>query len=133
MTSTTTPRHTWVPYVAAASGASLLVAATLDLATRGKLDSSAFVPVYLTGLVLAVAAAVGTGLRRTSTLSRVAVAGGLVLAVAAWILMVGDMLTPLVEVVSKAEYVNDNVPIALMGAVVLAAAYRGYGRDRERR
>lgn len=129
MTTTTAPRHTWVPYVAAASGASLLVVATLDMATRGRLASSTFVPVYLTGLALAVAAAVGTGLRRSSTLSRVGVAVGLVLGVAAWIMAVGDMLTPLTDLVSKSEYVGDDVPIALLGAGVLVAAYRAYGHD----
>jgi hypothetical protein len=129
----TAPRHTWVPYVAAASGAALVVSATLDLATRGELSSTAFVIPYLTGIALAIAAAIGTGLRRSSTPQRVGVAAALTLGVVAWIMAVGDALGPVVELVSKAEYVTENVPIAALGIVVLVAAYRGYGRDRTAR
>ena len=127
---TVRPRHTWVPYVASLAGAALLLKATLIIAGNPSSDADGiFAVLYLSGIALALAAAVGTGLRRRGVGARIGVAIGLSLLVVAWIMGLGDLLKPVIGVFSGAQRVKDEVPIGIAGVVLLALAYLGYSRD----
>lgn len=119
---TTVQRPSWVPYAAIAAGAGFLLMSALVFATEDEIGSSAAV-IYLASIVLALAAAVGHGIR-TGGGRGAMVAVGLCVAVIAWCMGVGDLLTPLFEQISKKEYVSDQGPIALLGLVLVAVGAR---------
>lgn len=115
----------WVPYASVAAGASLLISSAMAFATEGE-EPTVSVLLYFAGVALAVAAAIGFGLGRRSARAVVTVAAPLL--VVAWVMGIGDLLTPLIEVFSKKEYVGDEVPIDLLALVLLGAGARA-GRD----
>ncbi len=118
----TTTRYGWVPFVAIASGAGFLLMSALVFATKDDIDAPA-AAIYLASILLALAAAIGQGLR--SKQGRRALVGvGLCLAVVAWVMGVGDLLTPLFEQLSDKEYVSDQGPIALLGLVLVVLGAR---------
>lgn len=129
---TARPRHTWVPYIAGLAGAALLIKATLIIAGNPSSDADGiFAVLYLSGIALAVAAAIGTGLRRRGVGARIGVAIGLSVLVIAWIMGLGDLLKPVIGVFSDAQRVKDEVPIGIAGVVLLTLAYLGYSRDQK--
>lgn len=118
-----TERHAWVPYVTVAAGALLLLHAVLIFATADTASDSITVSLYLGGLLLALVAAVGTGLRQRKgrrLLVGVACAFGLV----AWAMAVGDFLTPVFEAVKDEAWAGDAGPIGVLGVVLLALGAR---------
>jgi len=129
---TVRPRHTWVPYIAGLAGAALLLKATLIIAGNPGNDAGGiFAVLYLSGLALVLAAAIGTGLRRRGVGARIGVAVGLSVLLIAWIIGLGDLLKPVIGVFSDAQRVKDEVPIGIAGVVLLALAYLGYSHDRD--
>ena len=119
--------HSWVPYVAVAAGAALLVKAVVIIGSGGEEPGVTGV-LYLGGLLLALAAAVGAGLRARR--GRRALTGvGLSLLVVAWVVALSDAVAPLFEVISDAPHVADEGPVGLLGAVLLAIG--AARRDRE--
>lgn len=125
-------RHTWVPYVAGLAGAAYLLKTTLAVAGDNGVDAGPiFGVLYLSGLVLGLAAAVGTGLRREGNVARVAVAIALCVLLVAWIVGLGDALKPVIGVFSDAQNVKDELPIGIAGGVLLVFAYLGYSRDQD--
>ena len=129
---TTRPRHTWMPYIAGLAGAALLLKATLIIAGNPSSDADGiFAVLYLSGIALALAAAIGTGLRRRGVGARIGVAIGLSVLVVAWIMGLGDLLKPVIGVISDAQRVKDEVPIGIAGVVLLVLAYLGYSRDQK--
>lgn len=127
--STDARRHPWVPWVAAVAGAAFLLKAVLIIASGDRIGDAPMAVLYLGGLFLGVVAAVGFGLRRERTAAKVAVAAGGVALLVMWIMGLGDLLTPLVALVSEAEHVQVEVPIGVAGAVLLAAGWLGFSRD----
>jgi len=125
-------RHTWVPYVAAAAGAALLLKAVLIIASGDSIPDAPMVVLYLGGVLLGVVAAVGGGLRRQRTGARVGVALGGVVLLVLWIVGLGDLLEPVISLVSDAEHVGDEVPVGVAGAVLLGLAWLGFSRDADR-
>lgn len=125
MTTTTsleTTQRGWVPYTAIASGAGFLLMSVLVFATEDDIGTPA-VALYLASIVLALAAAIGQGLQQPRG-RKTLVAVGLCLALVAWVMAVGDQLTPLFEQISDKPYVSDQGPIALLGLVLLALGAR---------
>lgn len=129
---TARPRHTWVPYVAGLAGAAYLLKSTLIIAGNPGSDADGiFAVLYLSGLALGLAAAVGTGLRRRGTGARIGVALGLAVLLIAWIIGLSDLLTPVIEVFSDSQRVKDELPIGIAGVVLLVLAYLGYSHDQD--
>lgn len=126
---TTAARHRWVPYVAAAAGAALLLKAVLIIGSSNAVADGPMAVLYLGGLLLAGVAAVGAGLRRERIAARVGVALAGVVLLAVWIMGLGDSLKPLIAAVSDAEHVQAEVPVALAGVALLALAWRGWSGD----
>jgi hypothetical protein len=124
-----TPRHTWVPWVAALAGAAFTLKVTLILASDNEMAEGPLAVLYLSGLLLGVVAAVGAGLRQHGALRSVAVGGGSALLLVMWIMGLGDLLKPVVGVVSDAEHVQVEVPILLAGLVLLGLAWWARSRD----
>ena len=120
---TTITRHSWVPYAAIASGAGLLLMSVLVFATEDDIDTPAVV-LYLGSLLLALAAAVGQGIRVGGGKGAL-VAVGLCLAVVAWVMGVGDLLTPVFEQIKDEEYVGDQGPIAVLGLALVVLGTLG--------
>lgn len=119
----TTTRFGWVPYVAITAGAGLLLKAALIFATEGGINESITAVLYLGSLLLALAAAIGQGLRSPNG-RRTLVAIGLSVALVAWVMGIGDLLTPLFEQISEREYVGDEGPIGILGLVLVILGAR---------
>lgn len=126
---TVRPRHTWVPYLAALAGSALVLKAALIIASSGQIDTNAMTVLYLSGLGVALVAAVGAGLRRTRVPARIAVAAGLVVLIALWITSLSDAVEPLFALVSDTSYVRDEAPVGAAGVAILLAAWWSYTRD----
>jgi drug/metabolite transporter (DMT)-like permease len=124
-------KHSWVPYAAVAAGAVLLLKAVLIFGAQGDDFGAVTGVLYLAGLLLALAAAIGFGLQqRRGRRTLVAVAG--VVALVAWVIGVGDLTAPAFESVFGDEaYVGDEGPIGLLGVVLLALGARGRLGSRE--
>ena len=125
-------KHSWVPYAAIAAGASLLIMTVLVFATEDKVSEAAAVPFYFTGLLLALAAAVGAGLRARP--GRRALAGvGLTLLVIAWVMFIGDLLTESAfeAMFDHKQYAGDQGPLGILGLALLALGARAKIVNRE--
>ena len=128
----TEARHTWVPYVAAVAGAILVLKVALVIASNNEaLEGPMGGISHLGGVGLGLVATIGLGLRQVGTGRRILVGFGASLLWVAWIMCLGDLLTPLIEVFSKAEHVTDEVPMGIGGLAQLVAAYVGWSRDQE--
>jgi hypothetical protein len=114
---TATDRHGWVPYAAMASGAGFLLMSVLVFASKDDIDTPAVV-LYLGSILVALAAAIGQGIRVGGGKGAL-VAVGLCLSVVAWVMGVGDLLAPVFEKINDQEYVGDQGPIAVLGLVLV--------------
>lgn len=121
-------RHTWVPYVAALAGATLLVKGTLASVQDDGTNDTAMAVMYLGGIALGLAAAVGAGLRRGGW-SGAALGAGLAALLVGWITGLGESLEPVVGAVTDDRAVQEEVPIAAAGLVVLLLAWLAWSRD----
>ena len=119
----------WVPYVAVAAGAALLISSVITFATEGD-EPVVSVALFFAGWLLALVACVGFGLSRRPG-RRALVAVGTSVLVVLWIMGIGDLLTPLVEVFSKKEYVGDEVPLVILALVLLGLGARAGRGTRE--
>lgn len=120
----------WVPYVAIAAGGMLLLKAVLIIGSGGNDFGPLTGLLYLAGALLALAAAIGTGMRQR--IGRRALVGtALTVLVVLWFLGLGDLLTPVFQLFSPEEYVNDEGPIGLIGLVLLALGARAKIGQRE--
>jgi hypothetical protein len=122
-------RTRWVPYVAAAAGACLVVKGSLIIASGNAVSETPMAVLYLAGLALGLAAAIGAGFRQRGLLPGLAVGGGGCVLLLAWIMGIGDTLKPVVGVVSDAEHVQVEVPIVMAGLALLLLALRARARD----
>ena len=127
--SSTVSRHRWVPAVGALAGLALTVKAGLIIGTGDAIAEQPMAILYLSGIAVGVASAIGFGLRRSRLALRLAVAVGAPLLLVAWIMGLGEVVEPLFHLVSDAQYVRDEGPIGLLGVTLLAAAYVGYSHD----
>jgi hypothetical protein len=121
-TTATTSRsgqHGWAAYAAITAGGALLLKSLLIIGSGDSVPTAPMAVLYLTGIALALAAAVGTGLRQRR--GRRAVVGFALFAfVALWIVMLGDALTPIFELFSDEAYVGDEGPVGVLGIALLA-------------
>jgi hypothetical protein len=122
-------KHSWVPYAAIAAGAILLTKAVVVISSKDEVLTDVTGWMYLAGLLLAVPAAVGYALSRDH--HRALVGVGLVLAIVAWVIAIGDLLTPVFEIFSDSEHLGDEGPIGLLGLVLLALGARAKMTERE--
>ena len=125
-------RHTWVPYVAAAAGACLVLKGTLIIASGNAMPDPPMAVLYLAGLALALVAAIGAGLRQRGRLRGLLVGFGATFLLAWWIVGLGDAFKPLVGIVSDAEHVQAEVPVVAAGLVLLLLALRARASDTRR-
>lgn len=128
----TTVRHSWVPWVAALAGAAYVLKVSLILATDDRISGAPMAVLYLGGLALGLAAAVGAGLRQRGALRGIGVGFGSAVLLVAWIMGLGEVLEPALATVSDAKHVQEEVPILVAGLVLLGLAWRARSRDLER-
>lgn len=131
--TTRAPRHTWVPAVGALAGLALTVKAALIFATANTVGEAPAAALYLGGLALGLAAAVGLGLRRHKRVWRVVVSLLAALLLVWWIVGLGEILNPVARLVSSAAYVGDELPIGVAGVALLLMSFVGYRADLARR
>lgn len=124
-----TPRHTWVPYVAALAGAALTLKVTLILVTANRVAESSMGVLYLGGLLLGLVACVGVGLRQRGALRGIGLGLGSAILLAGWIVGLGDTLKPAIGAFSDRVYVRDEVPVLLAGLALLGLAWLARARD----
>lgn len=121
-------RRTWVPYVAAAAGTVLVLKAALVIATDDGAPSAMAV-LYLVGLLLGLAAAVGAGLRQRGWARSLVVGLGCAALLVLWIMGLGDMITPVVALVTDSQHAQNEMPILLAGLALLGVAWWALARD----
>lgn len=124
-----TPRHTWVPWVAALAGAAYTLKVTLILASGNGGPDWPYAVLYLAGLALGLTAAVGAGLRQPGLLRGVAVGLGSAALLAGWIMGLGEVLEPLIAALTDTVYVREELPILVAGLVLLGLAWWARSRD----
>jgi hypothetical protein len=122
-TSADTVHHGWVPYAAIAAGAGLVLMPALVIGTRDEMLQAPTTVLYLGSVVVALAAAVGTGLRAQRG-RRALVAVVLCFAVIAWVMALGDLFKPLLSVFGDEDYLLENGPIAMLGLALLLLGAR---------
>jgi hypothetical protein len=122
-------RTRWVPYVAAAAGACLVLKGSLIIASGNAVSETPMAVLYLAGLALGLAAAVGAGFRQRGLLRGLAVGVGGSVLLLAWIMGIGDAFKPVVGLVSDAEHVQVEVPIVAAGLALLLLALRARSTD----
>lgn len=127
--TTTAARHTWVPYVAAAAGTALLVKGSLGAWRGESTPDTAMAVLYLGGLLLGVVAAAGVGLRQRGLLRGLAVGGGVAAALVLWIIGLGEVLEPVVGVLTDVRHTQEEVPVAVAGLGLLLLAWLTRERD----
>lgn len=129
MTINTAPRHTWVPWVAALSGAALTLKVLLIFAGGDDVPDAPFAVLYLGGIAAGLVAALGAGLRQRGVLRGIGIGLGSAILLVAWIMGLGEVLEPVVALVSDRTYVQEETPILVAGLVLLALAWRARARD----
>jgi hypothetical protein len=107
----------WVPYVTVVSGSAFLISSAMVFATDGD-EPPVSVGLYFGAIALALAAAIGFGLTRRRGL-RAVTGSGLAVLLVAWLMGVGDLLTPVFERISDKPYAGDEGPLVLLGLVLL--------------
>jgi hypothetical protein len=115
-------RHSWVPYAAIVAGAGFVLKFVLIVITEDKVDTAAAI-LYLGSAAVAIAAAIGTGLRARHG-RRALVAVTLSFAVVAYLMGVGDLLKPAFEAFTDKQYVIDEGVVAVFGVILLALGAR---------
>lgn len=123
------PQHTWVPWVAALAGAALTLKIVLIATSGDELSDTPFAVLYLGGLVLGLAASVGVGLRQRGALRSIGLGGGSAVLLLSWIMGLGEVLEPLVGLVTSSTTAAEEAPILLAGLVLLGLAWRARARD----
>ncbi|TAL25023.1 MAG: hypothetical protein EPN99_02095 [Frankiales bacterium] len=123
------PRHTWVPWVAALAGAALTLKIVLIAAGGDGMSDTPFAVLYLSGLGLGLVAAVGVGLRQRGVLRSIGLGVGSAVLLLAWIMGLGEVLEPLIGLVTSSTTAQEEGPILVAGVVLLALAWRARARD----
>lgn len=123
------PRHTWVPWVAALAGAALTLKIVLIAVGGDGMSDTPFAILYLGGLALGLAASVGVGLRQRGALRSLGLGAGSAVLLLAWIMGLGEVLEPLIRLVTTSRTAQEESPILLAGLVLLALAWRARARD----
>lgn len=123
------PRHTWVPWVAALAGAALTLKIALIAAAGDGMSDTPFAILYLGGLALGLAASVGVGLRQRGALRSLGLGLGSAVLLLAWIMGLGEVLEPLIGLVTSSTTAQEEGPILVAGLVLLGLAWRGRARD----
>jgi hypothetical protein len=122
MTTTTMPvetdRGNLPAYLAILAGGALLLHAVLVIGSEDGLDTAAVI-LFFGGNLLALAAAITTGLRARRGW-RALTAIGLSVLVIAWVMGLGDLTEPLFEAFKDEDYVGDAGPLGILGAALLA-------------
>ncbi len=124
-----TKNHDWVPYVTVAAGAALLLKAVLIIASENEVSTDATTVLYLAGLLLAVAAAVGAGLRQREG-RRTLVGVGCVVGLLAFVMVLSDGLSGVFGIFSDAAWVGDEGPIGALGVALLVLGARAHTSSR---
>jgi hypothetical protein len=110
-------RHTWVPYAAITAGAMLLIKAVLIIGSEDSIADAPMVTLYFGGIAVALAAAIGAGLRARRG-RRTLVAVGL--SVALVLFIITGLGGPVFAAMSDAAWVEDEGPIGLLGLILIA-------------
>lgn len=117
-----------MPYVAAAAGTVLALKAVLVMASDDGAPTAMGV-LYLVGLLLGLIAAIGAASRQHGVVRRVGVGLGCAALLVLWILGLGDVLKPVVGLVTDYQHAKNEVPILLAGSVLIGLAWSARARD----
>jgi hypothetical protein len=123
-------RHGWFAFAALGAGGIYLTKALLVISTRDGLPTVAG-GLYLAGLLLGLATAIGAGLRQRSRPTRLAVGAGAVFLLIMWIVSLSDVLGTAVASLTDSQVIQDELPIAIAGVALIAVGARALRRDRE--
>ena len=125
MTTTTRTSYSWVPYAAIVGGALLLIESALVIGSKDTLADGPMIAMFDVGHLLALAAAIGVGLQQPRG-RRALVAVGLCLAVVAYVVAFSEVVGAVLGVFSDTPWVNDEGPVGVLGAVLLALGAVGH-------
>lgn len=123
-------KHNWVPYVAVAAGTAYVLKVALIWGSGDTASTTVVGALYVAGLLLGIAAAVGAGLRQRRG-RRAIVGAGLAGLLVAWVTGLGDNLQPVFELFSDKEYVAVEGPLGVLGVVLIALGARAKLAERE--
>jgi drug/metabolite transporter (DMT)-like permease len=124
-------KHNWVPYAAIIAGTLFLVETVDIFVEGGDKHEWLLVPAWMVAVLLALAAAIGTGLRSRPG-RRILVGAGLTALLVAWIIGLGSITSPVFEAVfGDHKWVTDEGPVGLLGAVLIALGARAKITERE--
>ena len=129
MEPTRTPRHTWVPWVAALAGAALTLKVLLIAASGDSMSDTPFAVLYILGLLLGLVASAGVGLRQRGVLRSIGLGLGSAVLLVMWIMGLGDLLKPVIGLVTDSAEAKDETPILVAGLVLLGLAWLARARD----
>ena len=124
--------HRWVPYVTVAAGAAYVLKVALIWGSDDTASDAVVGALYLGGLVLGIAAGIGTGLRQRRG-RRAVVAVALPVLLVVWVMGLGDVLKPVFGAFSDAGHVAVEGPLLLLGLVLLALGAWAGTSDRAER
>ena len=127
MTRTTIDRETstssWPAYLAVLAGGAMLLHAVLVIGSEDEMTDAVTVTLYLGGLAVALIAAISMGVTaRRGRRALIAIASPILIV--AWVMGIGDLLTPVFEAFKDEEYVGDAGPIGLLGVVLIVIGAR---------
>ena len=135
MTTTTSPAtspsvgsHDWAPYAAVIAGTALLMKAVLIIGSGNDIADGLTGTLYLGGLLVALAAAIGAGLRSRRG-RRTVVGVGCVVLLLAYVMMLSDGVGELFAMTSDAPWVADEGPVGVLGVVLLLLGARARSTD----
>lgn len=120
--------RSWPAYAAVVAGAALLLKAVLIIGSENAVAEGPMTALFLGGLLLALAAAIGCGLQQRRG-RRALTAVGLSLAVVFYVIGLSDGVGSAFAQLSDAPWVGDEGPVGLLGVVLLALGARGRARS----
>lgn len=128
-TTALTPQHTWVPWVAALAGAAYTLKVLIIAVAGDDMSDAVYGALYLGGLALGLLACAGAGLRQRGWTRSISVGLGAAVLLVMWIMGLGDVLKPVIGLVTDSQEAKDEVPILIAGLVLLALAWQARARD----
>lgn len=122
-------QHTWVPVVAAVAGTALTVKAGMLILGGADALGPAEGLLYLGGLLLGLVACIGIGVRQDGLGRSLAVGLASSLLLVAWVIGLGEVVEPLVGLVSDSRVIREETAVLIAGLALLGVSALMRSRD----